>query len=187
MDAGLAAVLGALAGSVGTVAAAVAQRETVRITARAQQRNERRQPRHDAYKAFAMAVTEVRKRVSFNEYTDTTEREEEEFRDKLYERWIDLSLMGPESVINAGAMLRDEALKVVFLMGETRHLGRRFLAVDENDEEAHEAASDTYSASIDLLWEIARDLTDIISEFSLVSQAALDDDGTRRPKIRRRR
>ncbi|MFD5207748.1 hypothetical protein ACFWNF_12590 [Streptomyces anulatus] len=190
MDAGLAAVLGALAGSVGTVVAAVAQREAVRITARAQQRNERRQPRHDAYKAFAMAVTEVRKRVSFNEYEDTTEREEEDFRNELYERWIDLSLMGPESVVNAGSELLDEALKVVFVMGETRYLGNRAIVVHErsdSNEEEQEVADAEYNAYVDLVWERARGLMDSITAFSLVSQSALDDDGTKRQRVRRRR
>lgn len=56
MDAGLAAVLGALAGSVATIGAALAtgwsQREGARIAARSEHRRERREPRHEVYRQF---------------------------------------------------------------------------------------------------------------------------------------
>jgi hypothetical protein len=56
MDSGIAAVLGALAGSLATIGAALAtgwaQREGARITARSQHRRERREPREEIYKEF---------------------------------------------------------------------------------------------------------------------------------------
>ncbi|MGW7548452.1 hypothetical protein ACWGKQ_46160 [Streptomyces sp. NPDC054770] len=66
MDAGLAAVLGALAGAVATTGAAFAAgwsaREQAKFAARAEHKRQRREPREKAYKAFlseAIALREL--------------------------------------------------------------------------------------------------------------------------------
>ncbi|MFF1834211.1 hypothetical protein ACFVXE_08390 [Streptomyces sp. NPDC058231] len=71
MDAGLAAVLGALSGAVATTAAALATsratraqaqaaREQAEIAARAEHRRQRREPRHGVYREFIAAATALR-------------------------------------------------------------------------------------------------------------------------------
>jgi hypothetical protein len=67
MDAGLAAVLGALAGAVATTGAAFATgwatREQAKIAARGEHRRQRRDARHGVYKEFISTASELRKVV----------------------------------------------------------------------------------------------------------------------------
>ncbi|MGW2749124.1 hypothetical protein [Streptomyces sp. NPDC001450] len=68
MDAGLAAVLGALAGSVATIGAAFATgwatREQAKIAARSEHRRQRIEPRHDVYREFLTAVAALEEHTS---------------------------------------------------------------------------------------------------------------------------
>ncbi|THA90183.1 hypothetical protein E6R61_21010 [Streptomyces sp. LRa12] len=190
MDAGLAAVLGAIAASMGSVAAAFAQHETARISARADHRRERRQPRHDTYRVFIQKVILVKERVAYDGYEDTTFSEEEALIKAVHESWIDVSLLGPQPVISAAARLRDDALEVVQLMAVTRRLQERVTYMDEEDD-ALEEELETYSSSVDYLYEAAQALTKSADRFSTVASASLDDDGTVRQfpskRLKRRR
>ncbi|WP_156107371.1 hypothetical protein [Streptomyces violaceusniger] len=186
MDAGLAAVLGAIAASVGSVAAAFAQHETARISARADHRRERRQPRHDTYRVFIQQVILVKERVAYDGYEDTTFNEEEALIKSVHESWIDVSLLGPQPVISSASRLRDDALEVVQLMAITRRLQERITYMDEEDD-AIEEALDDYGSSVDYLYEAAQTLTRSVDQFSTVASASLDDDGTVRRFTGKRR
>ncbi|MET7567437.1 hypothetical protein ABZT04_02865 [Streptomyces sp. NPDC005492] len=177
MDSGLAAVLGAIAASVGSVATAFAQHETARISARAEHRRERRQPRHDTYRAFIQQVMLVKERVTYDEYEDTTFSEEEALIKSVHESWIDVGLLGPQPVISAASRLRDDALEVVQLMAITRHLQERVTYMDEEDDDLEEELG-KYSSSVDYLYESAQTLTKSADQFSTIASASLDDDGT---------
>ncbi|MER6189605.1 hypothetical protein [Streptomyces cyaneofuscatus] len=177
MDAGLAAVLGAIAASMGSVAAAFAQHETARISARADHRRERRQPRHDTYRLFIQKVLLVKERVAYDGYEDTTFNEEEALIKAVHESWIDVSLLGPQPVISAASRLRDDALGVIELMAITRHLQERLSYMDDEDDTL-EGELEKYSSSVDHLYDAAQTLTKSTDQFSTAASASLDDDGT---------
>ncbi|MFI8834029.1 hypothetical protein ACIGPN_23780 [Streptomyces afghaniensis] len=110
MDAGLAAVLGALAGSVATIGAALAtgwaQREEARIAARAEHRRERREPRLEAYRAFISATSDLREQSTFFTVRDLVPDDLDEVTTDLLfqavsgmkESALEVSLAGPRRV-----------------------------------------------------------------------------------------
>ncbi|MDT3724263.1 hypothetical protein ROS62_04925 [Streptomyces sp. DSM 41972] len=104
MNAVVAALLGTLLGALATIGAAVvsgwAQREGARISARAQHVKDRHEPRREAYKAFIEVTTNLKERFALLErYERASVDERESFRKDVNDRWVDLSLLGPVSVI----------------------------------------------------------------------------------------
>ncbi|MEV5190709.1 hypothetical protein [Streptomyces werraensis] len=180
MDAGLAAVLGALAGSVATIGAALAtgwaQRESARIAARAEHRRERRGPRLEAYRKFISVASQFRRESSFfvcgdfipDDLDDATVDALHEMAGELQSSALEVSLAGPrrvsKEVIKIQRMSSDLVTSVLLLKQlrgspDVLHprLRRRFL-------------KDAVAA--------ARGASRAIDGFVLRAQAALDDDGS---------
>ncbi|MFZ4203360.1 hypothetical protein ACOZE4_00580 [Streptomyces griseoincarnatus] len=183
MNAVVAALLGTLLGSLATIGAAVvagwAQREGARIAARSQYVKDRHEPRRAEYKAFMKVATELSERILTAEgYRDSTLDEEMALRRNVHERWIDLSLAGPDSVIKAGARLRDCVFHVLAQMAASRRLVSDLHSVNDEDEEAEEQALGVYEESLHALDSLADLLIEEVGKFAEAASAALDDDGT---------
>ncbi|MCZ4117829.1 hypothetical protein [Streptomyces sp. H39-S7] len=184
-----AALLGTLLGSLATIGAAIvsgwAQREGARISARSQYIKDRHQPRSDTYKSFMKMAVDLTDRVVENDgYEDTTADEERTIRKKISEHWIDLSLIGPNSVIAAGSEVRDRCFSVVRQMTRTREFGYEVADSDQQDEGEPIAV---YENAMGILDELAYALFDEVKQFAEVASAALDDDGTELPGLTVRR
>jgi hypothetical protein len=183
MDAGLAAALGALAGSVATIGAALAtgwaQREGARITARSEHRLQRREPRNASYKAFITAVSHMRDLttifvVSYDQFP--FERVGEEFAqrcsqvaDQVREAWVDVALSGPKNVTEVASSLERLSNALAF---RTEGLVR-LLSTQERV-----LSSSAYEGVKDVIAEEAQKFDDAVENFILLAQTALDDDGS---------
>ncbi|MFE9569239.1 hypothetical protein ACFYMW_12175 [Streptomyces sp. NPDC006692] len=184
MDAGIAAIGGALAGSVATVGAAFAtgwwQRENIRLTGRAEHWRQRREPRSQVYREFASAVADIRDRVrtqphmpdsglawvSPEFFSDTLTDQLREMLVPVRRSWLDVALAGPQSVSGSAAEIEKACRKlVVFAMGA------RSTSSDES--------SQAYVGSSRAFIETANSLSPLLDSFIEIAQAALDDDGTR--------
>ncbi|MFE4514421.1 hypothetical protein ACFRMQ_09560 [Kitasatospora sp. NPDC056783] len=185
MDAGLAAVCGALAGSMATIGAALAagraQREGARIGARAEHRKERRQPRQDAYKALISAASEMR---DIRKGPKPGLREEQRAYDansKIQEAWTDVALLGPSSVSNLASAIREKAAAFSTLMWALYgipnvKLSDQLYGSASTDAEK-EKLRDGYWKSLDVL---ENEIAAAIEAFSAAARSALDDDGSQR-------
>ncbi|GGT71393.1 hypothetical protein GCM10010256_32500 [Streptomyces coeruleorubidus] len=187
MNEGIAAIAGALAGSLGTIAAAVAtgraSREQARIAARAEFLRQRREPREAAYRKVIEAVGAVREHETRENFTDAPEEEwaprgaryVREALDRcqpVKEAWQDAALLGPAPVSAAaeelGAANEDlvrslDALLFVFSEG---------VLPAQSMWEAHDTARDR--------------LAKARSVFITGAQGALEDDGTLPLRSKRR-
>ncbi|MCX4865703.1 MULTISPECIES: hypothetical protein [unclassified Streptomyces] len=121
MDAGLAAVFGALAGSAGTIGAAFAtgwaQRSATRITVRAEHVRQRNQPRREAYIEFMTIAREAMEHtISALAFTEMdpgtiTEQRLDELRDLLVtldNRRLMVAFAGPPSIGNKGQQVFED-------------------------------------------------------------------------------
>ncbi|WP_143034572.1 MULTISPECIES: hypothetical protein [unclassified Streptomyces] len=180
MDAGTAAVLGALAGSVATIGAALAtgwaQREGARITARSEHRRERREPRHAVYKTFISKADRMRHRASVYSALDdglspdyvTEEQLQELFaaRSEIKDKATEAALAGPKKVTEA-------ALVVARLSHELAGAAGVF---SELTEPNHQRMRDHQRKN---LLRLAKEYEKSVDDFTLRAQSALDDDGSR--------
>ncbi|MCF3119693.1 hypothetical protein IPZ68_08215 [Streptomyces arenae] len=112
MDAGLAAVCGALAGSVATIGAALAagwaQREGARIAARSVYQKEQRQPRMDAYRSL---ITHAAYLAELEVFDPSDMSGPASMRiEGIEAAWLEISLIGPASVLAASSNVRRCAL-----------------------------------------------------------------------------
>ncbi|MGA5469218.1 hypothetical protein ACPCUK_10360 [Streptomyces arboris] len=171
MDAGLAAVLGAAAGALATTGAGLvagwSAREQARITARSEHQRQRREPRHEVYKRFIDAASDMEHHTGPGSLLAEPVHDEElnimeHYVDllqtlayKVKEAWIEVALVGPREVEAVASQiercsqgLRDTASAV---SRRSFHLG--------------------YSAG---------DLTPMLEGFITAAREALDDDGTAR-------
>jgi len=182
MDAGLAAVLGALAGSVATIGAALAtgwaQREGARIAARAEHRRERRGPRESIYKEFVATATRLRVWSSiFSIDPDVVpddlgeEDAKEIFRIivEIESKSTDAALAGPKKVAQAARRVA----RLSFEMASMVTALPRFLTGNaERDRETRRRVRLQVN-------ELAKQFEKSVDDFVLSAQAALDDDGSR--------
>ncbi|MCX4687228.1 hypothetical protein OG401_23470 [Kitasatospora purpeofusca] len=185
MDAGLAAVCGALAGSVATIGAAFAtgraQREGARIGARVEHRKERRMPRQEAYKRLMSAASEIRSiRKSPVPGESEPQRAYQANKDvKL--AWEDIALLGPDDVSRAASELRDLAFALYTLIwalyGTPNVEHERVLYGTANSPEDRQRMRQGYRESLDVL---EGKIADAIEEFAEAARTALDDDGSQR-------
>ncbi|MEU6577120.1 hypothetical protein [Streptomyces sp. NPDC046805] len=192
MVAVIAALVGTLLGSLTTIGAAIvsgwAQREGVRISTRAEHLKEKHQPRRQAYRAFIEVTTDLKERFrSLPHYDHPPRSERESLRREINARWVDLSLLGPASVIAGASHVRNIALDIVRQIEITAHEEFVFLRVDEDDEQRHEAAQYRYEGFMGELLDTVRLLGNAVDEFALIASAALDDDGTKPQTSHRRR
>ncbi|MGW7277035.1 hypothetical protein ACWGIV_01735 [Streptomyces sp. NPDC054844] len=183
MNAVVAALLGTLLGALATIGAAVvtgwAQREGARISARSQHVKDRHEPRRSEYRAFMKVATDLNERILTTDgYRDTTREEELALRRHVYERWIEVSLLGPDSVIEAGARLRDSVLGTLAAMAESRSLVEDLNRGNHEDDDAEASALNAYEESLHSLDALAHLLIEEVAVFAEAARAALDDDGT---------
>ncbi|MFD7565802.1 hypothetical protein ACFV7O_21665 [Streptomyces tendae] len=184
MDAGLAAVLGALAGSVATIGAALAtgwaQREGARITARSEHRRERREPRHTAYREMIEAATSLRDMTVQYELFDASEissdvhlREQDILglhakQALVRKRAIEVALVGP-------APVGEVAMRVASV---SNHLFL-FVTALSGFLNAPEPIDDhTWSYSLRKAESLSKEYGQEVDQLISLAQAALDDDGS---------
>ncbi|MEJ8647337.1 hypothetical protein WKI65_04460 [Streptomyces sp. MS1.AVA.3] len=181
MDAGTAAVLGALAGSIATIGAALAtgwaQREGARITARSEHRRERREPRHDIYKEFISEANQLSHQTGLYLSFDVDLMPDDITEDRrqllsgvsaaLDEKALEAALAGPKRVTEAAL--------------ETARLSHRLVGSALNfqglTEERHQRMRDSVRKS---LLAICRRYERSLEGFVFQAQSALDDDGSRK-------
>lgn len=181
MDAGLAAVLGALAGGIGTtlagMAAGWASREQARITARAEHRRLRQGPREAAYAAFIGAASALRDHAIpmffgveeiYNRPPLTEEflREAQAHTKSVMTSWLTVTLTGPRSVQGAASAIYDCSKELaghgvaIWCLSNGGSLPDQ---VDRLELEAH---------------HMIVELNSLIGTFTELAQQVLDDDGT---------
>lgn len=163
MDAGLAAVCGALAGSLGTIGAALAtgraQRAGAEIAARAEHRKARREPREAAYKKYATSVAVL---MDW-EYYDDEPNQDDELHPILLDirqAWTDVLFAGPKRVTAPADHLMDAC--VAFRVA------------------VRERALTDFDSPMAWVADARRDIRVCLGLFVDAAQRALDDDGSRR-------
>lgn len=178
MDAGLAAVLGALAGAVGAVGGAWmtsrGQLKSARLAARAEHRRQRREPRNEVYATFLKssnqlldAWTPIRSIGDVN-----AERRDIVYAavDSIDTAYSAVALSGPEAVSDIAEEIRDHAAR---LRQEARFLWAGH-HVRQDDGEPEEWISD-----IEARVPRARTaLSALIRSFTVAARTTLDDDGS---------
>lgn len=183
MDAGLAAVLGALAGSSATIGAALAtgwaQRESARIVARAEHRRERRQPREAAYEEFIADAAELNSQIIGFTLSDPLPRmysddDMQHLRETVWalnEKATKVALKGPRDVGQAAMQLGKLA---GFLMLPLSQLQGEMRTSPPDGEISTVAESALRQVS-----HSAKEFDRSLNSFILMAQESLDDDGSR--------
>lgn len=180
MDAGLAAVLGALAGSVATIGAALAtgwaQREGVRITARSEHRRARREPRHDIYRQFiseakplglhAGVYSALGSTLMPDYFTEERIRQAREASRGINDKATEVALAGPRKITESALKIARLASRLTACVGNFRELG----------DERHQRMRDQSRRSV---MKYAKKYDAALQDFILQAQFALDDDGSR--------
>ncbi|MEU9625307.1 hypothetical protein AB0D89_00580 [Streptomyces luteogriseus] len=182
MDAGTAAVLGALAGSVATIGAALAtgwaQREGARITARSEHRKERREPRYGAYKHFIAEASRMNDRVGiftvaydpfpFERIDELFAERCEEAADAVKEKWVEVALAGPKDIAETASRLERLSNALTF----------RVLGLHQYVSGERSAGEEALLGIKDRIEEEAKEFEQTLDKFIFLAQAALDDDGS---------
>ncbi|MFF7970933.1 hypothetical protein [Streptomyces sp. NPDC007905] len=182
MDAGTAAVLGALAGSVATIGAALAtgwaQREGARITARSEHRKERRQPRYGAYKDFITEASRMNDRVGifavdydsfpFERIDSNFTARCEEAADAVKEKWVEVALAGPKEIAETASRLERLSNAIIF----------RVLGLHQYTSGERSADQRDLLGIRSRIGEEAQEFEHTLDRFIFLAQAALDDDGS---------
>ncbi|MEU7581012.1 hypothetical protein AB0B50_25805 [Streptomyces sp. NPDC041068] len=181
MDAGLAAVLGALAGGIGTtlagMAAGWASREQARITARAEHRRLRQGPREGAYTAFIGAAGALRDHAipmffGVEEILDRPPLTEEFLREApkhmqaVVTAWLTVTLAGPRSVQGAASDIYDCSMEL------TSHGAAIYSLAESGVGEEH-----IDRIQLEAHHRIVK-LNNLLGTFTELAQQVLDDDGT---------
>ncbi|MFD5567981.1 hypothetical protein [Streptomyces cadmiisoli] len=185
MDAGTAAVLGALAGSVATIGAALAtgwaQREGARITARSEHRRERREPRHNVYKEFIAEASRMRNlvgvfaigaemidRIPLRFLSDEFISDLFNLSDIVKSKSTDAALAGPREIAEAATRVANLSHELVIDLKALKEVSE--------DDESHDGQFLRHVQEV--TYASARAFRNSLDEFILCAQAALDDDGT---------
>ncbi|MGW8975135.1 hypothetical protein [Streptomyces platensis] len=171
MDAGIAAICGALAGSVGTIGAGLAagwaQRESARIAARADHRRERSQQRYDSYKdlliASSLLVENTARSVMDDDRFPLDISNVTELANDVRICAHEVGMTGPKPVSQAADCLLS-ASRVIVMEAHT--------AVDPTSPDAFPGGVADFHAAVRLF-------TAALDEFKDVSRAAFDDDGSK--------
>ncbi|MFE7466347.1 hypothetical protein ACFU6R_19870 [Streptomyces sp. NPDC057499] len=184
MDAGLAAVCGALAGAAATIGASFAagwwQRENARIAVRAEHRKERRAPRYEAYRAFVSAAAGMAEAARDG---DTDPAAMENFRalsNELKTQWLEVSLLGPKHVLTSARAVHSKALDIEECLRRASVLG---VNEDGETEESRQRITDQYYSNARDLNDAANAVYSALTIFAESAQKAMDDDGSRRGGI----
>ncbi|MFC8173085.1 hypothetical protein [Streptomyces sp. NPDC057325] len=181
MDAGLAAVLGALAGSVATIGAAFAtgwaQREGARITARSEHRRQRREPRYAAYRELIAAGSVMRGHIALSGLDEETllgELNVEEYRNLLLEDARDLKEKATNVALAGPRKVTGVAINIDRLSWELAVILTSIHKLNTPEGQAMRQRVERHAE------RVASDLVRHLENFVLSAQAALDDDGSRR-------
>ncbi|MFF0161798.1 hypothetical protein ACFYRY_30300 [Streptomyces sp. NPDC005263] len=179
MDAGLAAVLGALAGSIATISAAIAanrsQRETARFAARAEHQRQRREPRHGVYKEFIAHASQLREQLDIfanfdlypNSVTDETVKRYNDTAKVLQGKWVEVGLVGPGDVSASSKVIEQLGRKSALQVNRLQWF------IDQGSEQRKIEEQTAIAGS-------SVQLTELLDKFIDTAQAALDDDGSLR-------
>lgn len=188
MDAGLAAVLGAVAGALGTALAGVstgwASQQQAKIAARSAHQLERRQSRENAYRAFMRTADALHEHVipmasswevtggfvlrltPTQDFCDQAAAHDQALR----EAWLEVSLLGPSSVLDPAASVLELAKDVsngcslVFALSQ----------IDLSEEpEMRDEITSARQQTRDAISQFEKE----IQKFGKFAQRALDDDG----------
>ncbi|MFF7051077.1 hypothetical protein ACFY94_22225 [Streptomyces griseorubiginosus] len=180
MDAGLAAVLGALAGAAGTTGAAFAAswatREQARIAARSEHRRQRREPRLEIYKNFIQSANSVadhlrtlssrsgERRIGTisTEYLDELER----LVGDLSEQRDSAMLAGPDLISELGENVALRAIHVHLILQGWWLASQR--SGSNGEESLNEAVAEI------------QEYIDRIRSFAREARDTLDDDGSKK-------
>ncbi|GHJ27131.1 hypothetical protein TPA0910_15640 [Streptomyces hygroscopicus subsp. sporocinereus] len=177
MDAGLAAVLGALAGSTATLGTAICtrwyQRQTARLAARAEHQRQRREPRHDIYRDFISYASNLRDQLdTFKDFDlspdsvtdETVQRCNDTFK-ALQGKWIEVGLVGPEGVAVVGKEIEELARFSALAVGRLQWFR----------DNGYEPRMLTEQSNIE---ENFGKLVEVLDNFISLARTALDDDGS---------
>ncbi|MET7869597.1 hypothetical protein [Streptomyces cyaneofuscatus] len=178
MDAGLAAVLGALAGAVGAVGGAWmtsrGQWKSARLAARAEHKRQRREPRSEVYATFLNSSNQLLDAwTPIQRISDVTSERRTlvyEAADSIDDAYSAVALSGPEEVSNIAEQIRDHAAQ---LKQEARFLwAGQYVMQDNGEPEAW---------IFDIESRIPRARTALsaqIRKFTVSARTTLDDDGS---------
>ncbi|MGW2052381.1 hypothetical protein ACWCOZ_00425 [Streptomyces sp. NPDC001840] len=184
MDAGLAAVCGALAGALATIGAALtagrAQREAARIAARAEHQRQRRQPREGVYREFIAAAEALRNAIGQRElgpykvstFTSTYVYECRTRAASVASLWLDIALAGPKDV---SAMAADVARTANVISSLCAELEAIRAANEANPADDLPPEVDALLAGFELT---VLPMEQSLSKFIGTAQDALDDNGS---------
>jgi NACalpha-BTF3-like transcription factor len=185
MDSGIAAVLGALAGSVATIGAALAtgwaQREGARIAARSEHRRERREPRHAVYRDLLEAATTFHGVIGHYEFFDAEVPEDLHLQEEdisgllqkqvaVKKNAIEVALAGPKEVSEAAMKLAKWSDEIFLYATALTGLSEAEQAADQR----------TWRYTIKRATNASKQYGRALEEFVPSAQAALDDDGSRK-------
>ncbi|MFI9252473.1 hypothetical protein [Streptomyces sp. NPDC053069] len=181
MDAGIAAVLGALAGSVATIGAAMAtgwaQREGARIAARSEHQRQRREPRHLVYKEFISKAELVRHRASIYSSLDdglTPDYVTEQQVNELFEAATEIKAAATEAALVGPKKVTAAALAIAHLGSDLAAYAAIFRDLTEPQHQQIGKRSHRK------LVRVAKEYQNSLDNFILRAQGALDDDGSRK-------
>ncbi|MGW1372699.1 hypothetical protein ACWD6P_00240 [Streptomyces sp. NPDC002446] len=181
MDAGIAAVLGALAGAAATIGTSLvtshAGRSQARLSARAEHLRQRRQPRESVYRDFLASATDLRDQLrsvsggaldqpallDTDEFDDAYAAEVNRLNGEIRARWLDVSLSGPTEVAARAGEIEAASARVA--------LAVVWLSTHDDDHWATDHVCSAFMAH-------TRTLFRAIPEMIELAREALDDDGT---------
>ncbi|MCD9592326.1 hypothetical protein [Streptomyces sp. 8ZJF_21] len=176
MDAGIAAVCGALAGGVATIGAALAtgwsQREGARIAARAQYINEVRQPRREAYRGLISSATELSTAAASEAIALESERMNQALSlgEPIEKSWLDISLLGPKRALVRASQVRRDAYATLVALHRF-HMWLENGQGGASDEQRGEELSQS-------LTDAAVRLDKSIEDFAAAAQISLEETGS---------
>ncbi|MFJ7340136.1 hypothetical protein ACIQU3_07485 [Streptomyces sp. NPDC101110] len=182
MDAGLAAVLGALTGSVATIGAALAtgwaQREGARITARSEHRRQRLEPRTAIYKEFVSHANTIQgiasrfivdpEAIDLDAINEDVLRGVTSAAHGIEKAWADVALAGPESVATCAGEIYAHSIRMTIAVNEVARRNSGEIPLNPGRELATRVA---VSDSAHRLWMK-------VDDFAPLARQALDDDGS---------
>ncbi|MFD7900243.1 hypothetical protein [Streptomyces sp. NPDC059743] len=183
MDAGLAAVCGALAGTFATIGAAFAagrtQLESARLAAHMEHHRQRREPRHGFYRAFIAAMEELQTAIgqrkpgphALSDFTSAYVRECRDRASSVKAVWVDVALAGPE---NVSTLAEELAQSVDVISSLCADLGR--IREDQERNPAGKLPQDTIALLISFE-QTVQPMTENLPKFRKAARNALDDNG----------
>ncbi|MFD4700836.1 hypothetical protein [Streptomyces niveus] len=183
MDAGLAAICGALAGAVATTGAALAtgwsQRESARIAARAEYQRQRHESRHAAYKRFISITQTLNDETRFLRTLGNSSQHDfsQEFADRcsaleqeVKEVWMEIVLAGP---VEAGAA----AGKVMTCATSIKHMTKILCIAQSTQPQTQIATNEILHTVFRMGADASDQMPKVTGEFIDAAQRSLANDG----------